>query len=199
MKYLFALFFMAVLSGCTTVVPAITKYKITTDEKYLSFKNTDCFKNKTLKIAQPFAPAFLMSYHMPYVQGDIKQYTYTQTQWSQAPNIALKKEFLKHIRKSGLFKNVLTSKSRGKSDMILEINIEDFMQYFDEDTKNSYVNIEISVSLLDAKKGSVVASKNFNCMIDSKTPDANGGAKALNNALGKIINKTVKWLGETCK
>ncbi len=189
---------MVILSGCTTTVPAVTEYRIVVQKPTLVQKSTSC-KTKTLKVAQAFSSSSLMSHHMNYAQGNTKQYAYSQAQWSESPNVALSAELLSHIRETKLFKNVLNSKSRSKSDLILEINIEDFMQYFNDDESSSYVNAVINLTLLDAKAGTVMASETFRSRVDTKTLDADGGVEALSIALEVLIDKSVKWLNGVCE
>ncbi len=198
MKYILGLLAIVFLSGCTTVVPAVTEYRIITSE--VGFvKNGGSCEDKSLKITQAFSPSSLMSNHMNYVQGNTKQYAYSQADWSESPNVALSEEILKHIRDTKLFKSVLNSKSRTKSDLILEINIEEFMQYFSEDSTLSYALVALNLTLLDTKNSSVVATQSFNSKVDAKTLDAEGGVRALSGALEQVIGQSLKWLDGVCK
>jgi cholesterol transport system auxiliary component len=189
---------MVLFWGCSTVVPSVTEYRVVTDidTKVLNVKSC---RDRSLKVAQAFSPSSLMSQRMRYTHGLTKQYSYSQAQWSESPNLAITGEFLKHIQKADIFKSVLNSKSRSKSDMILEINIEDFMQYFSEDESKSYVNVALSLSLLDAKSSKVLASKSFEIKSDVDQLDAAGGVKMLNKTLQEIITQSIKWLGGVCK
>ena len=198
MRYILVLLLMMILSGCTTTVPSITEYRISVQAPVYIQKSTSC-KTKSLKVAQAFSSSSLMSHHMDYAQGDAKQYTYSQAQWSQSPNLAVGAQLLKHIRETQLFKTVLNSKSRSKSDLILEINIEDFMQYFNEDETKSYVHIVLTLTLLDTKTSKPIATKSFEVREDVKTLDASGGVDALNHALEVIINKSIKYLEDKCR
>jgi len=136
---------------------------------------------------------------MYYAQGNMKQYMYSSSKWSRSPNRAITSEFLTLIRASNLFKSVQTAKSRSRSDIILEINIEDFMQYFDENSTLSHVNVVINLSLINARGNSVFASQTFNTKIDVKMLNANGGVDGLNKALREVLLDTNEWLSEVCK
>ncbi len=198
MKYILVLLIIVFLSGCTTVVPPVTEYRIVTSKPNF-VKNDGVCRDKSLKVAQPFSQSSLMSKDMNYAQGETKQYAYSQAQWSESPNIFVGAELLNHIRATKLFKSVLNSKSRTKSDLILEINIEDFMQYFNEDSTKSYCSVVIELTLLDSKNSKVIATQNFKARVDAKTLDANGGVEALSKALEKVIAQSVKWIGGVCK
>ena len=198
MKYIFLLFSVLVFFGCSRVVtPAVTQYRVLTN---ISDKTQDMVGcKKSIKIAQAFSSSSLMSQHMNYTQGSTKLYAYSQAQWAESPNLAITNEFFKHIQKADIFQTVLSSKSRSKADMLLEINIEDFMQYFNEDETKSYVHIALSLTLLDTKTSKPIATKSFEVREDVKTLDASGGVDALNHALEVIINKSIKYLEGKCR
>jgi len=198
MKYFLTLLIMVSFWGCSTVVPSVTEYRVITDIPFKHLQSENC-KNKSLKVAQAFSSTSLMSQRMRYTHGLTKQYLYSQAQWSESPNLAITGEFLKHIQKADIFKSVLNSKSRSKSDMILEINIEDFMQYYSEDESKSYVNVALTLSIIDAKSSKVLESKSFEIKSDVDQLDAAGGVKMLNKTLQEIIAQSIKWLSGVCK
>ena len=156
-------------------------------------------KDKSIKISQAFSSSSLMSKNMNYVKGESKQFIYSKSQWSVTPNNAINDMFLKLLRKVDVFKSVHTSKSRIRSDYMLEINVEDFMQYFSEDGNKSYANVVITLSLLQSGTNSVIASKTFNSKVDVETLNAEGGVDSLNIGLSNIMSISSQWLGEVCK
>jgi len=83
--------------------------------------------------------------------------------------------------------------------LILEINIEDFMQYFNEDSTESYALAAVSMSLLDASSNSVIASNSFKSRVQVKQLSAEGGVEALNSALEDILSQTYQWFIGVCK
>jgi cholesterol transport system auxiliary component len=108
-------------------------------------------------------------------------------------------EYLKLIRGSKLFKSVQVSKSRSKNDFILEIHIEDFMQYFSENSKKSYANVLVSLTLIDFKTNEVFATQTFGSKVDITELNANGGVDGLNKALSDVLTQSNFWLGEICR
>lgn len=198
MKYILIVISIILLSGCTTIVAPVTEYRLITKVPTTTQNSMAC-RDKSLKIAQAFSSSSLMSQNMNYAQGSTKQFAYSQAQWSESPNLGITSELLKHIRATELFKSVQISKSRSKNDLILEINIEDFMQYFSENSTSSHANVAIGLTLLDTKTNSVVATKTFVSKVDAKTLDANGGVEALSLALQNVLNQTKEWLGGVCK
>ena len=184
--------FILFVSGCGIRTAPITEYKINTKIQKLDLKKSK-MTDKSIKVSQAFSSNSLMSLDMNYMQGNSKEYSFTQSQWSQSPNKALTLQMVKLLRNMDLFKSVQVSKSRSKSDWILEIYVEDFMQYFDKNLTSSYVNIEMTLTLIDTKDNSIVASKTFYSKLKSRTLNAEGGAEALNMALENILLNSAKW------
>ncbi len=198
MKYILIILAL-VLQGClsTTVAPKI-EYRINPNTQSKELQGDGC-KDKSLKIAQAFSSNSLLSQNMYYGQGEMRRHIYSASKWSRTPNRAITSEFLKLIRDSKLFKSVQTAKSRSRSDIILEINIEDFMQYFNENSNKSYVNIIVNLSFIKAKGNSVFQSKTFKTTVDVEVLDASGGVNGLNKALAKVLLDTNEWFSEVCK
>lgn len=198
MKYIVLVFVTLALSGCiTTKVPSKSEYRINTNVVTPKSDAKNC-KDVSMKIAQAFSPSALMSNSMMYAQGNFKQYKYSQALWAQTPNSIVSAKFLKLIRESKLFKSVQTSKSRSNNDLLLEINIEDFMQYFDEKSTLSYANISLSLTIIDMKSNKVMASKLFTSKVATKTLNAQGGVDALSSALNNILQDTNIWMNGVC-
>jgi len=187
--------FILFISGCGIRTAPITEYKINTKIQKLDLQKNKMI-DKSLKVSQAFSSNSLMSLKMNYIQDSSKEYTFTQSQWSQSPNKALTLQMVKLLRSTGLFKSVQVFKSRSKSDLVLEICVEDFMQYFDKDLTSSYVNIEMTLTLIDTKDNSIIASKTFYSKLKSRTLDAEGGVEALNMALENILLSSAKWFEE---
>lgn len=196
-SYLFIIWII-LLSGCTKVMPPITQYRVSAKEFDIKFSNTKCH-DKTLKIQRVFASPILMSRNMSYVELDNKEYNYSQSQWSQSPNTALSYEILQHIRDAQIYKNVIDSQSQGISDVVLEINIDDFMQYFNKSNTKSYAKVKMSFTLIDMKSAKVIASKSFDAIVETKTLDAEGGVDALNKSFEHVMFDSIKWLAKVCK
>ena len=195
--YIFTVILVMLLSGCTSPTPSITEYRVVSDNIFLDTNASKC-SDKSLKVSEAFSSSALMSLDMNYATNVNKQFTYSQSQWSASPNSAITSEIVKLIRDINIFKTVQISKSRTRNDMILEISIDDFMQYFTKENKQSFVNVRITLTLVDSKTSVATATKTFEVKIDSKTLDAEGGVEALNVALHKILLQSAKWIGGVC-
>jgi cholesterol transport system auxiliary component len=185
-------------SACSTVHPPVTEYRLNLNMPKNIQTQSGC-SDKSLKVAQAFSSTSLMTLNMNYVEGSMKQFAYSQAQWSVSPNDAITSEIIEMLRETKLFKSVQVSKSRSKSDMILEINIEDFTQYFSNDFDNSYGNAVVTLTLIDSKSSKVIATKTFNSKVDAKTLDAEGGVHSLSSALSDILKQSSVWFNEVCK
>lgn len=197
-NFLLLAFVIVLFGGCAKVVPAISEYRINSNVYKNTFNAKGC-KDKSLKIAQSFSPGVLTNLDIMYGVGEHKQFRYSQSKWVQSPNAAITSEVVNFLKSSELFSSVNVAKSRAKTDYILETNIEDFMQYFNEDEKNSFVNASITFTLIDTSKNSVIATKNFTSKLPAKSLDAEGGVVALNEVLKDVLSQSGVWLNETCR
>ncbi len=197
-RLIFITIFLFLLTGCTTVTPAVTEYKIALKTFEPSVVSSGC-RDKSLKISQAFSSNSLMSLQMYYVQGNGKIYSYSQAKWNNSPNQEITSQTLKVLRDSEIFKYTQNSKSRSTSDLILEINIVDFMQYYNKDITESNANVVISLTLIEAKSNKVVASKTFSAREEVQALNASGGVKGLDIALDDVLNQGVEYLSEICK
>ncbi|MCF6340040.1 MAG: ABC-type transport auxiliary lipoprotein family protein [Sulfurimonas sp.] len=195
---LISIIIIFILSGCTTVKLSITEYKIVAESPKIK-SNKDGCRNKSLKIAQAFSSSSLMSLKMDYAQGENKVFSYSQAHWNESPNHSITMNLLKEIRDSSFFKNVQISKTISRNSWILEINIEDFLQYYSKDLKNSFARATINLTLIDSKNNTIIDTKTFTSKVDVKTLNAEGGVEALNAALSNILTQNVEWLNEVCK
>lgn len=197
-KFIFIVIAVVFMSGCSVTKPAITEYTINTKVKNIHNTKGGCL-NRTIKVSQAFSSTALMSSKMSYVQGEYKQFLYSQSAWANSPNRAITTQIVKLLRETTLFKSVQTFKSRSKSSLILESNIEDFMQYFINNSTDSYARVVISFTLLDSQTSDIVATRTISAKVNSQTLDANGGVQALNLALENVLKQTSGWLSEVCK
>ena len=184
--------------GCSTSVPPKVEYRLNPSLEIKNLSSLGC-KEKSLKVAQAFSSNTLMSRDMSYGLGDSKQYIYSKSQWSLTPNRAITAKFLAELKKSKLFKSVQISKSRSSNDYILEINIIDFMQYFDETSSSSYSQFVVSLTFIDTKTNRVFATETFKSKVNVTSLDADGGVDGLSKAFDDVLSQSDIWLSKVCK
>lgn len=192
---LLILFFMpAIFGGCAAItVPAIDSYTINTlceieqsSEKKASF-------SKVLKVSMPKSTTAIMSRHILYQEKEFSQNSYARSGWIDTPNKMLGSLFLSCINKSSIFKAVLPSHSRGKSDFLLESTLSKFHHHINSDG-SSEGRVRIEYYLIETKSGQVVATNEFFSNVSSKTLDAKGGVRALNDASKSVALSLTRWL-----
>lgn len=188
---------IVIMAGCTSPTPAQNQYRLGIDAAPIKTDTKQC-KNKTLKVEQAFGDKLYMSLKMYYVQGKYTQYAYARSRWAQSPNEKITQSITDYLRAMKLFKSVQNADSRTKNDFQMEINIEDFMQYFDENAKNSFVNVVITCNLIDEKQHKTVDAKTFHVSMKAPSNNARGGVVALNKALNIIVKECGLWLVGVC-
>lgn len=136
---------------------------------------------------------------MKYAQENYKEFSFSESEWADAPNKAITKELVKSVRATELFSNVTCFKSRSKSEMILETSVEDFMQYFSDDNSKSYVNVVMTTSLIDTRTSKSIQTKTFEKKLEVETLSAQGGVDTLNSAFAIVLEEHSLWLESVCK
>lgn len=189
---------LLLFAGCSVTHSPVTEYRIAPQVKSEVFSSSAC-KDSSLKVAQVFSPNSLMSQKMKYAQGEFQEFSFSESEWADSPNRAITKELLKSIRETELFSSVTSFKSRSRSDMILETSVEDFMQYFESENEKSYVNIVMSMTLINSKNSKTVATKTFQKRVEVTPLNAEGGVSALNSAFGEVLQEHLLWLKESCR
>jgi len=201
MKHFLAIFLLFIFAGCSSKVPIATKYKINASVQSNEYDNSEkkqCLAH-SLKVMQSFSSGMLMSSDMYYIIDDNKLYPYSESKWAISPNRTVSQKLYETLRDLNLFKTVQNSKSRTITSWILESQVEDFMQYYENDNKNSFVKVSINMTVFQNKTSKVIASKVFKSKVQTQTKDAQGGVKALDIALKEILTQTSQWLVEECQ
>lgn len=192
---------MFLFGGCSFVksTPPKDEYTIVLDENSKKdLQSTSC-KKRSLKVLEPFGAYEYTVSDMRYVVLPNEENHYNLSAWSEAPSGTLYREILESLKRSRLFKSVAFYSSVAKSDYILEMEINDFKQYFTSDLQHSHVIVDLTFTLVDAKEYNVLAQKEFVRKIEAKPLDARGGVEALNEALNGIVPDVVVWLEGICE
>lgn len=197
-KTVIAILFALVFSGCVSPKPAMKEFTLDTNTNVVLNAAKSC-KDKDIKVAKPFSDPSLVRYEMRYTKGNIQEFPYSQSQWANTPADMIYASEVELIRKLQLFKSVQVSNSKTKNDLLLETNIDDFMQYFDANVTSSYARVMMTFTLVNTATHEVIKTKTFISKKDAKTLDAEGGVRALNAALSSVLQNAGEWLKEVCK
>ena len=183
-----------ILGGCVTVsTPAIDVYTIDTTCEANNSTQRKTKSPKILKVLEPRSSTSIASQHILYQKNEFTQNPYAYSAWNDAPNKMLGSLFLSCISKNSIFTAVLPSRSKGKSDFLLESMLLDFYHNVNIDG-SSEGRVRIVFYLIEKKNGRVIATKEFFSKVDSNTLDAKGGVKALNDSSKSIALTLTQWI-----
>ncbi len=185
------------MAGCTSPTPAMQEYRLSEALPPFQAIKTACH-TKTLKVEPAISSTLYKSSKMYYAQGPYAQYSYSQSRWIENPSSKITKKVTRFLRKMKLFGSVQNAESKTKNNLSLEITIEDFMQYFDENNQNSYVNVVITFSFINLKTHKIYATKTFQSKLKTQTNDALGGVKALDKGLYNVLDESSLWIKGIC-
>lgn len=91
---------------------------------------------------------------------------------------------------TGLFKAVVLAPTAVTTDICLEAELQRLRQIFSE-SGNSRIQLSLRLQIIIGS--AVVATKLFEKTIGAESPDAQGGAAAVNNALEEILPEIAKF------
>lgn len=184
--------------GCSfKELPPVDEYRIVLQNPIFNTEAKGC-QTGTLKVLEPYSTREFALRDMHYVILPFEENSYTKSAWKSAPERAIYSAVLEALRKSGLFLSVSNYTSIARSRYTIEMEINDFKQYFNKEKTHSYVVSDVTFTLVETKGSKVIAQKKIYAKIKTKTPDAKGGVVALNEALQYTMNELVKWLNEVC-
>ena len=114
---------------------------------------------------------------------------YAQARWSMPPAQLLSQRLKMQLLASG---TQLVSASDGiAAQPVLHIELDEFSQVFTTST-NSHAQINVRAVL--SKGNAIVAQRSFSVQSPSKTADAPGGARAMQEASDALISEMQQWL-----
>ncbi|RUM64567.1 MAG: hypothetical protein DSZ04_02085 [Sulfurimonas sp.] len=192
------IFLTLFFSACTTIQPHVSEYRLAPNIQEQEYMAKQC-RDKSLKVGQVFSSNTLMSQKMKYIQAEYQESVFTQSKWARTPNKAISDALVKSIRSSALFFNTSTYKSRTKADLLLEADVEKFIQYFKQENEKSYVEVVLTFNLLNTNNSKSLSHSTFTAKIDAGSLDAKGGVIALNLGLSRVLYETNIWLNGVCK
>jgi len=169
--------------------------------KYEVFDNQQVQKsslhiNKILKITKVKSPHHINTTNIWYKKPSLEIGSYLYSRWNEDFAGLVEQSISNSIFESGLFKSTFTRYSKVKSDLVLESEIIEAMQYVDDDTK---VSFKIRLFLIDQKSGDLLSSKGFEYTEKCKSVDAKGAVIAYNQVIKKLNKDVILWLSKSVK
>jgi len=188
-----ALLLAALFSGCASPQPAAQQYILSPKINVKPLQQSR-YKTKTLKVLNVYTQNSLKTRNMFYVEQGRKKYAYSQSKWAESPQSMLHSALMQMLQKSAAFGYVQSQKSKVLSDFVLETRVDDFGQYFIDDSTKAFGRIILTLTLIDAKKHTIIASKTLSAEANLEQLNAAAGARALNSALESILQEASLWI-----
>lgn len=190
--------FAVFLVGCSSVEPTAKEY-ILSPKTEVAQTQQSRFADAVVRVAQPYGPESLFSQNMYYVEDNLQQYYYSASQWAESPKSMITQKILQMLRETKVFGFVLSPASKVATEYLLETRVDNFKQYFQKRDRESYVIVSITFTLSNARKHTVVMSKTFHVKQEVTQLNAEGGVKALNEALKRVLDEAAVWIIEESK
>ncbi len=180
-----------------TVVPTAIEYRL---EPHTAIQKAvqDRCAQQSIKVARLQVPDNYTGRSIYYGEGEMKQFAYAYARWAQPLNERVGKIVESSVRNSGRFGNVVSYKTLLPTDYVLQITLNDLMQYFPEEA-SSYVRLDMDILLLNDKGNAIADAKHITLKEMASTRDVEGGVMAMNRVLEKALAEVNIWLGGRCE
>ncbi len=123
---------------------------------------------------------------MAYVKRDYTLDYYANSQWADTPARMLQPLLVNALESTGHYSAVLRAPASVTAGLRLDAEIVRLEQVFT--TKPSHMRITLRVLLIDTHTGKVLGKHVFDADVPAPSDDAYGGVRALNHALGTLLN-----------
>ena len=145
-----------------------------------------------LDVSRVGAPAWLQNTLIYYRQAHVNEQQtrfYIQSRWNMTPSELIRENIRARIYAAG---GALGGGRIVHADELrLVVNIKEFSHYFLNDSA-SEGRVTFTVSVL--RKGEVIAQNIFYAAVPAATPDAQGGVKALSEAVNTATAEMLVWI-----
>lgn len=185
---------LLLLGGCSLrpqATPSITHYYLQPEIEALC---TPLQSGKLLQLSFVDALPSLSGKNIIYKKSDLKTGSYLYSRWEQSPRYAIMSSLYTALKEQRCYREILYSTPL-ESDLTLEIKVMQFEQSF-TDTMDSYAVVRIDALIYRSQSRKLLGSRSFASKIKAESPDAQGGVKAINAALGKVLSELVCWSAE---
>jgi cholesterol transport system auxiliary component len=155
-------------------------------------------QTKTIQIQLPKSTKEIRGKKIWYAKNPLERNSYLYSRWSDTPNRLIARYLQNYLNYTHTYKAVIDENSLAKPDYILESNLEDFYQLF-ENEKNAYGILKMHFFLIDAQNEKIIDTFSVNLKIPSPSPDAKGGVEALHTATRRSAETLLQWLQNSRK
>lgn len=183
-----------VLSACTLIKPpvAVSMQSFVLDTPTTAHatpapKATD----PVLVIAELRSRPGYETPRMAYVKRDYALDYYAASQWADTPAHMVQPLLVNAFESTGRYSAVLRAPAPVAGELRLEAEVVRFEQVFTEHP--SRMHISLRVQFIDAHKGKVLGTRQFDAELTAPSEDAYGGVRAANQALAPILKEVAAF------
>lgn len=149
----------------------------------------------TLAVNRPQASPGYDSVGIVYTRESQRLGTYANSVWVDTPARMLMPMMVAAIESTRAFPAVVQSPSAARADIELDTEILRLQQDFS--SQPSRVRFSLRASLVDSMTRRVLASEQFDAVVDSTSEDARGGVVAADAAVRNVVNRLAALCSET--
>ncbi|WP_456412264.1 ABC-type transport auxiliary lipoprotein family protein [Thiolapillus sp.] len=146
----------------------------------------------SIKLSPIVASQVFSTTDLYYGEAGFSRNRYAYSRWEDTPVNMLQLVLQDGLEQSGLFRAVLPSSSMAEADVLLETTLFDFSQHLQPDG-GSVAVVRMRFYLMH-EQGRLLASKEFESRVATRTTDAKGAVAAINTAVANIVQDLVLWL-----
>lgn len=189
----FALLGVSVLLGCVSVPSTdYTHYTLTSSEPVEQHAHYPSI----LEVQQISAPQWLRTQDMFYQLGYQSEQTvsaFSRARWVAPPAEMLGSLLQERLSMLGAWRAVVGPQAEVEADLTLRLRLGAFQQLFTA-PQVSYGLLRATATLVDNRKDRAIAQRIFQYRLKAPSPDAAGGAAALNRANHMLMRDLADWL-----
>lgn len=149
---------------------------------------------KVLLVAEPRAEPGFDTPYIAYTRDPLSLDYYTKSEWADTPGKMLHPLIVMTMEKTNAFRAVVTPPTPANPDLRLEIDIIRLQQEFWE--KPSRVRLTLRAKLFEPNSGQVLATQLFEATEPAPSEDAEGGVRAANKAVEKVLEELAGFVME---
>lgn len=150
---------------------------------------------KSLLIANATAPSWLettaIHYRLLY-HNPTQTYSYANSRWIAAP-VALFTQQIRNRIATDTLEFVIKDSATAKTDYVLQIGLEEFMQLFDTAT-DSRITVSFHASLIERVTRKPIAQKSFYRSDKAPSADAAGAVLAFSKVSNELVDELIDWV-----
>ena len=195
-RYITAMVLSVLVVGCSVTTPATKEYRLAPKVDKAELKSC---QHHSIKLLPTVTKNYLRSGAMHYIIEPFEEGSYIESAWATPPADTILSQLYLTLNDAKILSAVYTYGSIGNSDWVVEVRLDDFVQFFDKAKKSSFVVIDMTLTIYNKKDRKLIASKRFVQTQQCDTLDAQGGVEALNIALEQTLHEVLPWFSEQCR